>query len=120
MSMRVLNNIAEFSASLEGERRSGRTVGLVPTMGALHAGHASLIRRAAAECDVVAVTVFVNPLQFAPTEDLSTYPRDLDGDVRLARESGASFVFAPPLEEMYPGKVLTSVHVSDVSEGLEG
>ncbi|MBV8958162.1 MAG: pantoate--beta-alanine ligase [Actinobacteria bacterium] len=116
----VLDTIAGFRKALDRERHAGRTVGLVPTMGYLHDGHASLIRRAAAECDVVAVTVFVNPLQFAANEDLSTYPRDLDGDVRLARESGASFVFAPPLEEMYPGKVLTSVHVSEVSEGLEG
>jgi pantoate--beta-alanine ligase len=116
----VIDTIAGFRKALDAERHAGRTVGLVPTMGYLHDGHASLIRRAAAECDVVAVTVFVNPLQFAPTEDLSTYPRDLDGDVRLARENGASFVFAPPLPEMYPGKVLTSVHVSDVSEGLEG
>ncbi|MBV8691093.1 MAG: pantoate--beta-alanine ligase [Actinobacteria bacterium] len=116
----VIDTIAGFRKALDAQRRAGRTVGLVPTMGYLHDGHASLIRRAAAECDVVAVTVFVNPLQFAANEDLSTYPRDLDGDVRLARESGASFVFAPPLEEMYPGKVLTSVHVSEVSEGLEG
>ena len=116
----VVDTVAGFRKALDAERQAGRTVGLVPTMGYLHDGHASLIRRAAAECDVVAVTVFVNPLQFAATEDLSTYPRDLDGDVALARQSGASFVFAPPLEEMYPGKVLTSVHVTEVSEGMEG
>ncbi|HEX9970186.1 MAG TPA: pantoate--beta-alanine ligase, partial [Acidimicrobiales bacterium] len=97
-----------------------RTVGLVPTMGYLHDGHASLMRRAAAECDVVAATIFVNPLQFAPTEDLSTYPRDLDGDIALATEAGVSILFAPSVEEMYPGRVLTSVHVAEVSEGLEG
>lgn len=119
-SVEVVDTIAGFRKALDAERAAGRTVGLVPTMGYLHDGHASLIRRAAAECDVVAVTVFVNPLQFAATEDLSTYPRDLDGDLRLARESGASFVFAPPLEEMYPGPVLTSVHVDEVSDGMEG
>jgi pantoate--beta-alanine ligase len=119
-SVEVVDTVAGFRKALDAERQAGRTVGLVPTMGYLHDGHASLIRRAAAECDVVAVTVFVNPLQFAATEDLSTYPRDLDGDVALARQSGASFVFAPPLEEMYPGRVLTSVHVSEVSEGMEG
>jgi pantoate--beta-alanine ligase len=116
----VIETLSGFRKALDAERAAGRTVGLVPTMGYLHDGHASLIRRAASECDVVAVTVFVNPLQFAATEDLSTYPRDLDGDVGLARQSGASVVFAPPLEEMFPGAVLTSVHVAEVSEGMEG
>ena len=86
---------------------SGAASGLVPTMGALHAGHRSLIERAAAECDVVAVTVFVNPLQFNDAADLAAYPRDLDADVALARSAGASIVFAPPVEEMYgaaPGR----------------
>jgi pantoate--beta-alanine ligase len=116
----VVDTIEAFRKALDAERHAGRTVGLVPTMGYLHEGHASLMRRAAAECDVVAATVFVNPLQFAPTEDLSTYPRDLEGDIALAAGAGVSILFAPPVEEMYPGPVLTSVHVAEVSEGLEG
>jgi pantoate--beta-alanine ligase len=89
-------------------------------MGALHEGHASLIRGAAAECEVVAVTVFVNPLQFAPDEDLASYPRDLEGDVARAQASGADLVFAPATDEMYGGEVATTVTVAGVSEGLEG
>jgi pantoate--beta-alanine ligase len=120
---RVVTSAQEFSDALDTERALGRSVGLVPTMGALHAGHRSLIERAAAECDVVAVTVFVNPLQFDDASDLAAYPRDLDGDVELARSAGASVVFAPPVEEMYagyPARVATTVHVEGVSEGLEG
>jgi pantoate--beta-alanine ligase len=119
----VTTTIAEFAAALDAERALGRRVGLVPTMGALHAGHRSLVERAAAECDVVAVTVFVNPLQFGDPSDLERYPRDLDADVALAAEAGASVVFAPAVEEMYPGfpaPVATSVRVAGVSEGLEG
>ena len=112
--------IEAFRKALDYERHAGRTVGLVPTMGYLHAGHASLMQRAAAECDVVAATVFVNPLQFAPTEDLSTYPRDLDHDIEIARAAGVSILFAPSVEEMYPGEVLTTVHVDKVGDGLEG
>jgi pantoate--beta-alanine ligase len=115
--------IEGFRKALDAERAAGRTVGLVPTMGYLHDGHASLMRRAAAECDVVAATIFVNPLQFAATEDLSTYPRDLDGDRRLAEASGVHHLFAPSEAEMYPeGRdgVLTTVHVAGPSEGLEG
>jgi len=119
--MQVLDRIDAFRKELDAVRAEGKTVGLVPTMGYLHEGHASLIRRSAAECDVTAVTVFVNPLQFAATEDLSTYPRDLDRDVGIAEEAGAVIVFAPPVEEMYPGgPVLTSIHVAEVSEGMEG
>ncbi|MGH9018104.1 MAG: pantoate--beta-alanine ligase [Acidimicrobiales bacterium] len=121
--MRVIESVADFSAALEAERAVGRRVGLVPTMGALHRGHRSLIERAAAECDVVAVTVFVNPLQFTVGDDLVNYPRDLDGDVRLAADAGAGIVFAPPVDEMYPGfpaPVATSVHVDGVSDILEG
>ena len=115
-----LTSIAAFAAALDAHRAHGRSVGLVPTMGALHAGHAALIRRAASECDVVAVTVFVNPLQFGPGEDLSRYPRTLPADVALAAGCGAGIVFSPPVEEMYPGPVLTSVRVSGLTEVLEG
>jgi pantoate--beta-alanine ligase len=120
---RVVHGAQEFAEALDTERALGRSVGLVPTMGALHAGHRSLIERAAAECDVVAVTVFVNPLQFNDAADLAAYPRDLDADVAMARSAGASMVFAPPVEEMYgphPAAVASTVHVDGVSEGLEG
>ena len=119
----VHGSIEGFRKALDAERAAGRTVGLVPTMGYLHEGHASLLRRAAAECDVVAATIFVNPLQFAPTEDLSTYPRDLDGDRRLAEACGVTHLFVPDESEMYPdGRdgVLTTVHVTGPGEGLEG
>ena len=121
--MRVITAAPAFAAALEAERATGRRVGLVPTMGALHAGHRSLIERAAAECDVVAVTVFVNPLQFSDASDLARYPRDLDRDVALAAEAGAQILFAPSVTEMYPSfpaPVATSVRVAAVSEGLEG
>jgi pantoate--beta-alanine ligase len=116
----VIDTIDGFRKALEAERHAGKRVGLVPTMGYLHDGHASLIRRAAAENDVVAVTIFVNPLQFAAHEDLSTYPRDLDSDLRIAAEAGATHVFTPSTDEMYPGEVLTTVSVAKVSEGMEG
>ncbi len=119
----VIAAAARFATALDAERAVGRRVGLVPTMGALHAGHRALIERAARECDVVAVTVFVNPLQFDDAADLDAYPRDLDADVALARAAGASMVFAPPVHEMYPdhpAPVATTVHVEGVSEGLEG
>ena len=96
----------------------GRPVGLVPTMGALHDGHASLIRRAADENDVVAVSVYVNPRQFAPTDDLESYPRDLDGDVEVAERHGATVVFAPTAGEMAMGD--TVVTVGPLSTQLEG
>ncbi|MBV8303390.1 MAG: pantoate--beta-alanine ligase [Acidimicrobiia bacterium] len=118
--MQVLDRIEGFRKELDAARVAGKSVGLVPTMGYLHEGHASLIRRSAAECNVTAVTVFVNPLQFGVSEDLASYPRDLDRDVSIAEAAGAAVVFAPPVQEMYPGDVLTSVHVGRVSEGMEG
>ena len=116
----IADTIEGFRKELDAARADGKTVGLVPTMGALHEGHASLIRRAAADCDVVAVTIFVNPLQFAAHEDLDAYPRTLDRDCDLAQQAGAHLVFAPSVGEMYPGDVHTSVTVSGVSEVLEG
>jgi pantoate--beta-alanine ligase len=119
--MQVIDRIESFRKELDAVRHDGSTVGLVPTMGYLHDGHASLIRRSSAECDVTAVTVFVNPLQFGKDEDLSTYPRDLDRDVAIAEASGAALVFAPSVEEMYPGgPVLTAIRVAEISDGMEG
>lgn len=118
--MRVLDRGDQLRKEFDAARAAGRTVGLVPTMGSLHEGHASLIRRAAAECDVTAVTVFVNPLQFGPSEDFATYPRDLEADVEVAAAAGAALLFAPSVEEMYPdGVPAVTVHVAgeDVLEG---
>jgi len=112
--------IAELRAHLDRARAQGRTVGFVPTMGYLHEGHASLLRTARAETDVVVLSIFVNPLQFAPDEDLDAYPRDLGGDTALAEAEGCDLVFAPSTREMYPTPVLTTVSVREVSEPLEG
>ncbi len=118
--MRVLDRGDQLRKELDAARAAGRTVGLVPTMGFLHEGHTSLIRRAAAECGLTAATVFVNPLQFGPTEDLESYPRDLDHDVEAAAAAGADLVFAPPVDEMYPaGPPSVTVHVAGV-DTMEG
>ena len=103
-----------------GWRRGGRSVGLVPTMGALHAGHLSLVRAAAAENDEVVVSVFVNPLQFGPSEDFARYPRDLDRDLAALDRLGVEVVFVPRLEEMYPAGATTRVRVGELDELLEG
>ena len=95
-------------------------VGLVPTMGYLHEGHISLVEAARRECDTVTVSLFVNPLQFAPTEDLASYPRDVKRDAEMVEAAGADVLFVPPLEEMYPGEPLTTVSVGLVTEGMEG
>lgn len=118
----VLDTIAEYAAALDEVRRSGRTVGVVPTMGALHAGHRSLIDRAARECDVVAVSVFVNPTQFGDAGDLAAYPRDLGSDLQMVASAGGHLVFAPSVEEMYPdgAALLTTVSVPSLGVRLEG
>ena len=116
----LIREKAVLRTVLDQARSGGLTVGLVPTMGALHAGHASLIRRAAAECDLVAVTVFVNPLQFDRPEDLASYPRALDDDVALAGDAGATVVFAPSAEEMFGSGTRTLIHVEGLADRLEG
>lgn len=118
-----LDTVDGLRRRLNSHRVAGRSVGLVPTMGALHSGHASLIAAAAGRCDVVVTTIFVNPLQFAPTDDLAAYPRDLDGDLALAASAGASLVFAPSVTEMYPfgpQGVLTNVSVGRITDVLDG
>lgn len=113
--------IAELRTILDGHRAAGRRVGFVPTMGYLHAGHASLMDAARSSTDVVVTSIFVNPLQFGPTEDLAAYPRDLEGDTALAGEHGADVLFVPTVEEMYPGgAVRTNVSVAELSAPLEG
>jgi pantoate--beta-alanine ligase len=116
----VVRTVAAFTERLAGARREGREVGLVPTMGALHAGHRSLVDRARADHDHVAVSIFVNPLQFERGEDLASYPRDLDADVAVCAGAGVATVFAPSVQEMYPRAPLTTVHVAEVSEPFEG
>lgn len=121
--MDTLTSIVELGAHLDRRRRDGATVGLVPTMGYLHDGHLSLVRRAALDHDEIVVTIFVNPLQFAPGEDLDTYPRDPEGDAAKAEAAGATVLFTPPLEEMYPDgrdDVLTAVSVERLSSVMEG
>lgn len=118
--IRTVRTVAELRGLLEPERRADRTIGLVPTMGAFHAGHRSLMERAAADCDVVVVSLFVNPTQFGPREDLAAYPRDERRDARIAGEAGADVLFAPEVEEVYPGGFATTVSVAGVTTDLEG
>jgi pantoate--beta-alanine ligase len=112
--------VTDLRAALAPHRRAGRSIGLVPTMGALHEGHLSLVRAARERCDVVVVTLFVNPAQFGPGEDLDAYPRDEARDATLASAEGADVLFAPPLEEVYPEGFATAVHVAGVTDPLEG
>jgi pantoate--beta-alanine ligase len=118
--MRTVRTIADVRAELRGARRAERVIGLVPTMGALHEGHLSLIRQARATCEVVVVSLFVNPAQFNAAGDLAAYPRDEDRDAALAAEAGADLLFAPALDEVYPPGFGTTVHVSRLTETLEG
>jgi pantoate--beta-alanine ligase len=120
MPMDVVERIAEFRATLDRVRGEGGRVGLVPTMGYLHEGHLSHMRRSAVDNDITAVTIFVNPLQFGANEDLSAYPRDLPRDLVLCDEAGVALVLAPPVDEMYPEPILTSVSVAEVSSRMEG
>jgi pantoate--beta-alanine ligase len=118
--MKTLRTVAELRAELAPDRRASRSIGLVPTMGALHDGHLSLIARARATSDVVVVSLFVNPTQFDDAADLSAYPRDEDRDARLAQEAGADVLFAPPTGEVYPHGFATTVRVFGITEPLEG
>jgi pantoate--beta-alanine ligase len=119
--MRTLRRVAEVRAALRPARRDGRTIGLVPTMGALHEGHATLIRRAREECDEVVVSLFVNPTQFNDSGDLAAYPRDERRDAAIAAECGADLLWAPTVEEVYPPGFSTEVRLSGpIVEALEG
>ncbi len=118
--MEIVHTIAEARALLDAARASGGRVGLVPTMGFLHDGHVSLMTAAAADCDTVMTTIFVNPLQFAEGEDLEDYPRDLERDSERCREAGVDVLLVPPVEEMYPQKVLTEVSVAEIASPLDG
>jgi pantoate--beta-alanine ligase len=118
--VQVTTTIRETWDLLDAARAEGKTIGLVPTMGFLHAGHASLIKASAAENDITLTTIFVNPLQFAADEDLSDYPRDLERDLALCEEAGATIVLTPSVDEMYPQPIVTTVTVDELSLAMEG
>jgi pantoate--beta-alanine ligase len=116
----VVHTVADLRRAVAAARAAGKTIGLVPTMGALHAGHASLVETSARECGFTVVTVFVNPTQFAPHEDFKKYPRTLEADVALVGGYGADLVFAPAEDEVYRPGHATDVEVHGVAESLEG
>ncbi|WP_409270454.1 pantoate--beta-alanine ligase [Neobacillus sp. SCS-31] len=118
--MNVIERISELREELNTHKRNGRTVGFVPTMGYLHEGHLSLIKKARAENEIVVISIFVNPLQFGPSEDYDSYPRDLSHDTSLAREAGADYLFAPSVQEMYAAVPSVSVTVKDRTDVLCG
>ncbi len=118
--MKILQQVSTLQAELKSSRRPGRTVGFVPTMGALHDGHAELIRRARASCDTVVVSIFVNPLQFGPKEDLAKYPRDLAADARICSRAGADILFAPEPEAFLKMKSLVRVPAPSMKKFLCG
>jgi pantoate--beta-alanine ligase len=118
--VRTLRTVRELREVLAPERRAERSIGLVPTMGSFHEGHLSLMRRAREECEVVAVSLFVNPTQFGQTEDLESYPRDEARDRAIAESEGVDVLFAPPLEEVYPDGFDTTVTVGALTSVLDG
>jgi pantoate--beta-alanine ligase len=118
--MRIIRTIQEMRAETEARRRAGETVGMVPTMGFFHEGHLSLMRRARAECGMVVVSLFVNPTQFGPGEDLAAYPKDFERDCALAAAEGVDAMFAPEAGEMYAGDHATFVNVERLTGNLCG
>lgn len=118
--MQIYSHPSDVHAAVRNARKQGQTIGCVPTMGALHAGHASLIERARAECSCVVATIFVNPTQFGPNEDFSRYPRTLDADLEICRQAGADIVFTPTVSDMYSPDAETIVRVGGLSTILEG
>lgn len=118
--MKICKTIEDMRLACESLRRTGRRLGLVPTMGALHEGHLSLVRAARESCDAVAASIFVNPAQFGANEDLATYPRNFERDCELLEKEKVDLVFAPAVEEMYPGGAVTWVTVEGLSDKLDG
>jgi len=118
--MKILNTIEDMRAACRTARSSGRQLGFVPTMGALHEGHLSLVQAAKAACNVVAASIFVNPTQFGPNEDLAKYPRSFERDRDLLEKEGVDLLFAPSVEEMYPESAMTWVTVEGLSDKLDG
>jgi len=118
--MEIIRTIAEMKAALLPHRKEGKIIGFVPTMGYLHKGHLSLIKRARQSSDIVVMSIFVNPIQFGPQEDLKRYPRDLNGDARLAQAEGVNYIFHPSSAEMYPPDFKTYVEVTELSDKMCG
>lgn len=118
--MRTVRTVADLRSALTEPRQAGQTIGLVPTMGAFHEGHLSLMRRARRDCDVVVVSLFVNPTQFNEQVDLDSYPRDEGRDAALAAELGVDYLFVPSVEEVYPAGFATTVSVAHLTQRLEG
>lgn len=118
--MQQIGTIIGMKAACRSVSRAGKKLGLVPTMGALHEGHLSLVRESKSQCDITAVSIFVNPLQFGPAEDLATYPRALERDSALLQQSGVDLLFIPSVVEMYPPGAKTVVEVGDLSSKLDG
>ncbi len=120
MTPPIVSSVSQTREQLDRVRRDGKRIGLVPTMGALHAGHASLIERARAECEFVVVSIFVNPLQFGPSEDYQRYPRPLEKDAALCAENGVDLIFAPETGDMYASPQITFVEVTRITDHLCG
>lgn len=118
--MQVFHKIVELQNKLFEDRKNGKSVGLVPTMGALHEGHASLVKKSVKDNDVTVVSVFVNPTQFNDPKDLSSYPRDIEADCKLLEEVGADYVFTPSVEEMYPTPDTRNFEFPPISTVMEG
>jgi pantoate--beta-alanine ligase len=118
--MKTIRTVSELRQALAEPKRAGRRIGLVPTMGALHDGHLSLIRQARSDCEVVVMSLFVNPTQFNEQSDLAAYPRDEHRDAELAAELGVDYLFAPPVDEVYSRGFATTVVVAGLTETLEG
>jgi pantoate--beta-alanine ligase len=118
--LKICNTIDEMRAASRAAQRAGKRLGLVPTMGALHEGHLSLVRAARAACDVVAASIFVNPKQFGPKEDLAKYPRSFEQDCEFLEREGVDILFAPTVEEMYPAGAVSWVTVEELSSKLDG
>lgn len=117
---RIVRTRAELRDAVAAERQKGKKIGFVPTMGALHDGHISLVEKAGDKCQCVVASIFVNPTQFAPGEDLDRYPRDEEGDVARLSAAGCNLVYCPSVEEMYPEGSLTNVRVEQMSDLLDG
>jgi pantoate--beta-alanine ligase len=118
--LQQIGTIIGMKAACRSVSRAGKKLGLVPTMGALHEGHLSLVLESKSQCDITAVSIFVNPLQFGPAEDLATYPRTLERDSALLQQSGVDLLFIPSVVEMYPPGAKTVVEVGDLSSKLDG
>lgn len=118
--MKIFRKIEEIRKEIKSLKKEGKTIGFVPTMGYLHDGHLSLVKRSKEENDITVVSIFVNPIQFGPGEDFDRYPRDEEGDFKKLIEAGVDYAFVPSVEEMYPEKQLTYVEVKEISEPMCG